>query len=57
MVEIVLGAFHTAFLRLTSGRNDYYCPEIEIKNVKRVCVVLDVYFILRRHGKDSTRAQ
>lgn len=57
MVEIVLGAFHTAFLRLTSGQSDYYCPEIEIKNVKRVCVVLDVYFILRRHGKYSTLVQ
>ena len=57
MVEIVLGAFHIAFLRLTSGRSDYYCPQIEIKNDKRVCVVLNVYFILRRHGKYSTLEQ
>ena len=53
MVEIVLGVFHTSFLILTCGQGDYYSTEIEIKNDKRVCVVLVVYFILRRHVKYS----
>lgn len=56
MVEIVLGAFHTAFLRLTSGRNDY-CPEIEIKNVKEFVLCLMFISFLEDMGKDSTRAQ
>lgn len=58
MVAIVPGAFYTSFLILTSGQGDYNCTEVKIKNdLKKVCVVLVAYFVLRRHEKNYALEQ